>query len=204
MNIEYQGGANFEAFQTDFFKSTLNTISAINPVMIELGSNDCHYSILFNKFFQNECTNICVECSLNLLNLGKENAKNNNCNLIFEHAYVGELDFDYINKFPNIFKDISKNQTSIKSLKDKYNLSKIDMLHMDIQGSEILFIEELACEDVIIEYVFVSTHKESSFGSTHDFVKNKLTSMDYSLLFDNPTQGGYGDGLIVARKNIKE
>ena len=49
-NIRFQGGANYEDFQIKMFIEALNEIKTENPTMIELGSNDCFYSILFNKF----------------------------------------------------------------------------------------------------------------------------------------------------------
>ena len=200
MNIQYQGGANFEKIQTKFFLSTLGDITTEEPIMIELGSNDCHYSILFNNYFKNNCKNICIECSRNLLNLGKSNASSQGCSMHFEHAYIGEMDKDYMNKFTDTFKGLSKNKTSIKAIKEKYSIRKIDILHMDIQGSEIFVMEELVNEKIPVEYIFVSTHESTIFGSTFKKVKEALMLLNYSFLFESPTNGGYGDGLIVAKK----
>lgn len=47
----FQGGANYEDFQIAMFFKVLETIKYKPPVMVELGSNDCFYSILFNNFF---------------------------------------------------------------------------------------------------------------------------------------------------------
>jgi hypothetical protein len=79
LNIEFQGGANYneEKIQIDFFNKAISNIKDSKPSMIEIESNDCFYSILFNKNFDSNCINICAEVSENLLQLGMKNVKNN-------------------------------------------------------------------------------------------------------------------------------
>ena len=206
-NTTFQGGANYEDFQIEKFLEILNKIKTKNPSMIELGSNDCFYSILFNKFFEKseDLLNVCVEVSSKLINLGKINTESNNCkNFKFKHSKIGTLDqqyFDMISESdPNLWGDLSIDVTSIKDLINEFQLKEISILHMDIQGSEIFVLKELEDLDINIKYMFISTHPESAFGSTHEKCINSLKNLNFKILFSDESNGGYGDGLIICEK----
>lgn len=206
-NIKFQGGADYEDFQIKMFIDALNEIKIENPTMIELGSNDCFYSILFNKFFDDveNKLNICIEVSDKLIDIGKSNAQLNNCsNFQFKHCKIGTLDqnyFDLISQSdPNLWGNLAIETTSLKEIVNEFKLKNISMLHMDIQGSEVFVLNELSNLDVDIKYIFVSTHVDSAFGSTHNQCLDAFKNIDFEILFDNESEGGYGDGLIIAKK----
>jgi FkbM family methyltransferase len=200
LQITYQGGADFETFQTEKFIEVLDTINSNYPTMIELGSNDCHFSILFSNKFNHQCKNICVEISNDLLNLGKENSNKYGCNFIFKHAYIGTVDMKYIEEHPDVFTNLSTHKTTLNEIITENNINIIDILHMDIQGSEKFVVDELKHLDIKVKYLFVSTHINSLFGNTHEYVENKLLEMGYNITYSDEYNGGYGDGLIICTK----
>jgi FkbM family methyltransferase len=205
MNIKFQGGANSEELQAELFFKVLENITVDNPVMIELGSNDAYYSICFNRFFEEKNKlNICVEVSKNLLELGKENSTNNNCKDIhFLHSKVGNIDTEYFNMIsitePNLWGEMAEVSISITDIINKFNINNISLLHMDIQGSEIFVLEEIINKNISVDYLFVSTHLESSFGNTYHKCKELLSKRVSTYLFDSEYEGGCGDGLIVCK-----
>jgi len=207
-NIEFQGGAQFEDLQIDLFLKALSDIKTESPIMIELGSNDCFYSIVFNKFFDHfkNKLNICIEVSDKLIELGKSNAELSNCkNFKFKHNRIGELNQNYFDMIsssdPDLWGNISTDTIDLKKIINEFNLKEISMLHMDIQGSEILILEELQDLNIDVNYIFVSTHNDTSFGSTHYKCLEILKNLNFEILFNNESDGGYGDGLIVAKIN---
>lgn len=205
-NITHQGGSNFEKEQSTLFISVLNNIKEPLPTMIELGSNDSYYSILFNKFFDPIPTiNVCVEISNNLINLGKSNVEHNSCtNFKFKHARVGRINTKYfegvLRDHPNLLGDVADNTITIQSILQEFNIEKLSLIHMDIQGSEISVLEEIRDNKIPIEYFFISTHPTQAEIPTHDPCIKILNEIGVEYIYNNPRGGGYGDGLIIGRK----
>jgi len=206
-NTKFQGGASFEDFQIRAFIDALGNTVARNPTMIEAGSNDCFYSILFNKLFERteKPLNICIEVSDKLIELGRANVLANGCdNFSFKHARIGELDESYFDMIkqshPNLWGNLSIETITIKNLIKEFELKEISMLHMDIQGSEIFVLEELINLDIVVEDIFVSTHKDSLFGSTHGKCIDLFKKLNFEIVFSDEYKGGYGDGLIIAKR----
>ena len=179
----------YEPFQVEFFQNILKNIKSNHPIMIELGCGEAEYSKLFNDCFLNKCTNICIDILPKQLNLAKEICPN----ATFIHGYVGE---------PVHFQEIKEDNHGAKRiyLNDLIGDKKINILHMDIQGSETYVMQEIQNNEYMknIEYIFISLH------NTYDEVK-KCISKDFEYLYEHPTEGGLGDGLIVVKnKNFKE
>jgi len=207
-NIKFQGGADYEDFQAVAFLECLNEIKTENPIMIELGSNDCFYSILFNKFFHhlNNKLNICIEVSSKLIDLGRSNVELSCCdNFKFKHCKIGEIDQDYFDMIsrssPDLWGYLATETTSLNQLINEFQLENISMLHMDIQGSEIFILNELSNLNININYIFISTHTNSFLGPTHSKCLEILKNINFEILFNNESEGGYGDGLIIAKIN---
>ncbi len=201
--ISFQGGADFEGYQAQMFIEILSRISGESRNMIELGSNDCYYSILFAKFFEGYKSrkNICLEVSDNLLELGLSNVvKLGLDNFFFKHSRVGNLDEHY---FANVgsselWGNLASETTKIKRLFNEFGIEEASVIHMDIQGSEIHVLKEIVEDDIPVQFLFVSTHPESLFGATHQICLDLLK--DFEIIFQSPTDGGYGDGLIICKK----
>lgn len=201
--ISFQGGADYEGFQVITFLNILKEMNTDKPVMIELGSNDCFYSLIFDAVFKDveSKLNVCLEVSSNLLELGIANCgKLAATRFFFEHARIGSLDEHYftIVEDPSMWGHLSSRTTTLKRLYEKYSIEKASVIHMDIQGSEIGVLEEIVGEDIPVDYLFISTHPESAFGATHKTCLDLLGGFD--IIFQNEFDGGYGDGLIICKK----
>lgn len=175
-----------EPIQVEIFKNVLKNINSNNPTMIELGCAEAEYSKLFNNYFSNNCTNICIDILPRQLIKARQNCPN----ATIIHGYVGE---------PVHYGEIKEDNYGAKRfyLKDLMENKKINILHLDIQGSEIYVMPEIqSLGDYInnIEYIFVSTHHQQAY----DEVKKNISN-NFEYLFDNPTKGGLGDGLIVIK-----
>lgn len=200
--ITFQGGADYEGYQADSFMNVLKFITD-KPVMIELGSNDCFYSLLFDRFFKdlNDKLNVCVEVSDNLLELGISNCgKCGATRFFFEHARVGSLDDNYFATVggPQLWGNISSKTITLEDIYKRYSIEKASIIHMDIQGSEIGVIKEIVDKKLPVDFLFVSTHPTSLFGATHKACLDLLGG--FEIIYQDEFNGGYGDGLIICKK----
>ena len=80
---------------------------------------------------------------------------------------------------------------------------RIEMLHMDVQGAELSFIESMwrAVAEQKVRFTVISTHHKSISGSatTHADCVRALQSLGAKVLVDHDVYESYsGDGLIVA------
>jgi len=211
LNIKWQNPgqtSNSEPFQTDAFFQLLKKLEErSNLTMIELGSNDAFYTVLFNKFFENKNpTNVCVDLCKNFYELTVHNCTVNNCkNTFFEYASVGTVNEPYFNNLalhePSLVGEYSTVKLSLTDIINKYNLNKINILHMDIQGSEVSVLREILDKKIEVEYIFVSIHSNESAAVGEDNVylqcKNLLNKLKVNYIFDSEFEGGHGDGLII-------
>lgn len=170
-----------EPNQVAIFRNILKNINYKNPIMIELGCADAQYYRLFNNYFNNNCTNICLD----ILPRQLVDAKKNCPNGIMIHGYVGE---------PVHYMEIKEENYNAQRiyLKDLIKDKKINILHLDIQGSEVYVIHEIKELIDKIEYIFISIHR-----CYEEVKKNIPDNVEY--IFDHPTEGGLGDGLIVVK-----
>ena len=203
------GGVTHEQEQIKLFLTALKTLDSVSPVMFELGSFEAFYCMLFNGYFKNVDgkMSVCVDAVPERLSTGIENAKNSGFkNIFFEEGRIGTLNtgmYSYGTQFDDL--ELSTNTLTVTELCKKYNVKKIDILHSDIQGAEVSVLQEVAEHQIAVEWFFINIHNDSV---TRDFygveVYNKcksiLSNIGVEYYFDNPYQGGYGDGLIVAKK----
>ena len=178
-----------EQFEYDLFIKCLQTIKnegTQHPVMIELGCAQAAYTKIFNNFFESNCTNICVELFPTYIAAAEQVCPEAKIYI----GYVGDL------RQPlDVDRDIKPEKVYLKELYADNNLTNIDVLHLDIQGSEIEVLRELIEEDLFktVKHVFCSLH------GTYDECKKLIEGSGYNVefTFEHPTQGGYGDGLLV-------
>ena len=201
------GGALHEEAQVNIFLDVLKKINSESPKMFELGSYEAYYSIMFNKFFKNKnAKNVCLEISKPNFDLGLKNCLNNECkNMHFEHAGIGYTNLASYGGRPSEFQghEISNRTLNIKYLFDTYDIDILDILHVDVQGSEGSVLEEIKKENLKIKYFFINIHDDDItnkfYGySVYEKCKQVLDSFGVDYIYDNRTSGGYGDGLIVA------
>lgn len=210
-NFPHWGG---EEIQRDCFVSILPLISIYHgkkrrggkltiPSMIELGcsgTNGSVYSMLFEKYFNYCCINVCTEPDSNLLSNMRIAWKD-------RHLTNAALYAGYSGKFIGIGNQHNFNPEELPILKMKFlmeqnNIKELDIFHCDIQGSEISVLEELISDNLLkqIRFFFISVHGMVNNVDTYTKCKELLESnlRQVRYYFSDPTQGGCGDGLIVA------
>ena len=188
--------------QVDVFCSILPTIQNSNPSMIEVGSQGMagsFYSVLFEKWFSENCKILNLDPNKQLLDdLCKFWKDKHLKNAVFCHGYVG-VPKHY--QSPVTFNNETSSYIKMKELMNQNGFETLDILHADIQGSEVSMCEELQADDLFkrIRYFFISTHSSGEGINTFDpcmaILKN---SMNCKFHFEDPHRGGWGDGLIVA------
>ena len=205
-DVIFQGGADqpSESLQVETFKECLKDIKSKSPTMIEIGSNDCFYSMTFNETLPNS-KNICVEISRDLMEIGQKNVSVNGLEgFHFVWGAVGAADMDYLElekaAHPHFYSDISPTTYSLKDIYDQFQLDKVDLIHMDICGTEIEVLTEILTSNLKVDYLFISTHATQAHHSpTHQKCIDILDQLGVEYIFSDETRGGCGDGLIVCR-----
>lgn len=160
------------------FQQVLSAIKKPNPIMYELGSYWCFYSMSFLKKFQLGVS-VCVEAGKSEMSVGIENMALNDFSAIFLNQKVGWNDDCW---------SVDKNAFH----------PRIDILHSDIQGYELEML--LRAENYFnrryIDYVFVSTHSQY----LHEECTKYILSKGYHLVADVDFQNTFcEDGIIVAQ-----
>lgn len=165
--------------------------------MIELGSNQCYYSLLFKHILGRDKTlNIMVEPSEKNYNVGLNEFKINNCDGYFYKAGISGGDGILIGNGKGGF--IGKFDTpsiTLKELFTNHAIEQLDVLQCDIDGSERFLLSEHyeIFKQKKIGTIFLSTHS----GEIHDFCRQQLLSCGYKIILDI-TDGSVGwDNLIV-------
>jgi len=167
-----------------------------NPryTMIELGSNWGYYSLIFQKILQPNAFTILVEPFEAKLQRGIANFKINDVEGIFVNKAIGSTHKG------NSAQIINVPSTTLTQLLKTYWLHFIDILHCDIDGSELIALEEskYLFTDKRIRYVFLLTHNKN-VPNVHEDCKKLLTDAKYEILFE-VTNGTIGcDDLIIAK-----
>lgn len=187
--------------QVDLFCSLIKTISSPNPSMIELGSagvGGSFYSVLFEKWFNGKCTIVNVDPRMSVLEEVRTYWKDQHLiNAKLCHGYVG------VPKHYQARPDFETDKTpylKIKDLMEGNDIEKLDILHADIQGSEISVCVEILSENLLknIRYLFINTHFGENTDTYYPCMEMLLSNMNCKLHFSDPRRGGWGDGLIVA------
>lgn len=173
--------------------------------MIELGSWWSYYSLWYQK--STGGIPVDVEPDPNNLRLGEKNARLNGLavgkDIIFLQAAAGEQD-DMIHGFSTESGDVIDVQArSVDSIVEEYGISKLDILHMDIQGYELPALRGAlrTIKESKIRFLFVSTHHFVISGSpsTHqdclDFI---IENGGHIISSHTIHESSSGDGLIVA------
>jgi hypothetical protein len=219
------GTLNDHTSEIKMFSNILNNIdNKDNPIMIELGSFWALWSLFFRKQYPNG-KNILVELGKRQLYVGVRNFLNNNFDCQYYHGgfniessgtFNHKLtDIEYnpmTNSGINIDNLISNdlelnanfdnlkltgNNLDFNKIYKDNNLDIIDILHMDIQGSELLFIKD------IIEYVnnkkilniVIATH----CYEIHKEIITILNTNNYEIIINEDYGTIGGDGYIYAK-----
>lgn len=168
--------------------------------MLELGSNQCFYSILFNKILSPaRVVNLMVEP--NEANMARGRA-NWDLNELRGGVFINKLIKNPLEPNPSSVDVGSVGETSVDELLVEHGIDDLDVLHCDIDGAEA-FAFEGAVESLSqkkINKIFLLTHPNELRGDLHAQLKKFLTEFGYSLVVDLPGTYVGGDGLIIAER----
>jgi FkbM family methyltransferase len=207
-------------YEINLFHSILEEIeNKKNPVMIEVGCFWALWSLLFRKKFK-DGKNILIELGKRQLEVGKYNFKLNEFDYSSYHGgfFLNESG-TFKNKEADLEYDIRENielKNFIPSSVETNNvvgpelnffeivksekLDIIDLLHMDIQGSElqlIFYISSLFESKKILNIV-IATHSQY----IHKEIENFLLKNEYNIMINYPFGSLGGDGYIFAKNKI--
>lgn len=166
-----------------------------NYSMIELGSDHAYYSLLFKHILGVDVTtNIMVEPFTEHMERGKH------------HFNINGVDGHFIDKCVNtswVLKGTTfdTDVVTLKELLDQHNINDLDVLHCDIDGSELnmLITNTDVFDKQLINYVYLLTHSPD----LHKDCKSFLLEKKYELLLDHNIQDvGYDSLLIFKRPTI--
>ena len=187
------------------FNYLLQRLRKNNPTMIELGSHWAYYSLWFKNSFPGGF-NLCCEPDPHNLEMGKENAKLNNCNNItFLQALAGFRDQEStrfsLDSNPN--ESVMLPIRSVDSLSHEYGIKYLDLLHFDVQGAELetLHGASTMINSKQLRFVVISTHHYlfSRDPLTHQKCEKFILEHGGHIIASHTIQQSYsGDGLIVA------
>jgi FkbM family methyltransferase len=157
--------------------------------MIELGSNQAYYSLLFKSILKDEnVKSIMVEPYEPYLERGVEHFEINNYPGIFVNKSIGD-------KWVAHHTTFKVETISVDELLKEHELNNLDILHSDIDGSELTMLKgcESSLSNKIINYMVILTHGVN----THMECLNLISKYDYKILIDHREQNVGDDGLII-------
>jgi len=203
-----------EPLQFEFFKIAISDLKIKlifsdikyrvfgTPVMLELGAGEGQYSKYFDATVP-FCHNICVEIQpKNCKKIKKllPNAK-------IYNGFVG----DRVHSGEKNHKSSVNTKFNLLDIYKENQIRCVDILHMDIQGSEVSILEELAENNLLetVKYFFISTHNyrygEEVFNTCDvcvEIIERELRKkgIPFEYLYCSPEPMDInGDGLIVLR-----
>jgi FkbM family methyltransferase len=190
--INYLKG-HHEPQEEKVFYEVLNLIPE-NSTMVECGSFWSYYSLWFHKEIKG-AKNIMIEPNPYKCELGGLNFKLNNFQGTFINGCIGD---SYKEKTD--FQDWDGRgyeipRISIDWLMENQKLSKIEVLHADIQNAEHQLLDgaEKSFKDNKIDFLFLGTHSPNN-----PFIK-KIESFGYKIICSFGIEQSYfDDGLILA------
>jgi hypothetical protein len=188
----------------DIFENEILNLQLVDKdqyTMIELGSNQCFYSLLFKCILSKQKTkNIMVEPVKANLIAGKKEFQTNDCEGIFYNAIIGERKMT-ANALS--FADIPV--ITFKQIFAENCLKTIDVLHCDIDGFEVDLLNDNYdfFKKGTFNLIFLSTHFSTpafNNNSTHNFCKTFFEKMPYNLTNEISDYSIGSDSLLVYKK----
>ena len=176
--------------------------------MIELGSNFAYYSMLFKKILlPNETFNIMVEPYEKFMSSGKEHFEINNFDGVFLNNRIKS-------NFPWCNINFECDEVKVDDLLKNYKIKDLDVLHMDIDYSELSALESAheSLSKKMIDTLFILTHDRppgienfeivpiEDANSMHQMCKQKLLNYDYECIFEQTERNIGADALLIFKK----
>jgi len=198
-------------------------------IIFDLGSRDCIQSIEFYKTFPNAKI-YAFECNPNTLKLCENNIKpyRDRITLIKGAVcdYDGDITFYPINQqmtittwrdgnpgASSIFKsngnytvekyvqdEIKTNCHRLDTIMKTYNIPKVDIIWMDVQGSELLVLKGLGDHINSLKYIYTEvTHKEMYSGQVMFKELNDFIILNDFEILNNLTLQGWQEDVIYKK-----
>jgi len=176
-----------------------------NTAMIELGAYWAYYSVWFRSVVPG-AHNICCEPDPENIKIGRENFRVNgfedNVNFVFSAA--GKDDGAIISFDAEHVEDrVEVPIRSVDSLVKEFEIDKLEVLHMDVQGAEYDALK--GAEETIksgkLRFIFISTHHYliSRHADIHKKCLERIKDLGGSIICEHGIDESFsGDGLIVA------
>ena len=163
---------------------------ADKPVMVELGSYWAFYSLWFKANSSNGRA-IMIEPDQERMKSGVLNFELNGLSGEFTQAYAGQAD---------AITDDGVRIYSLAGLRSALNIEQIDILHVDIQGSELELLEGGRSELIEgrVSRIFLSTHSDQIHAKCMEILQEVGFDIVDSMGLDVSDSV---DGFIYATKN---
>jgi FkbM family methyltransferase len=173
--------------------------------MIELGAFWAYYSLWYKSKNPDALVVACEPDPLNI-EVGIKNAMINGLQVEFVQSAAGEINDKKIAFKPDSSSYQGTVNTKIRtvdSLVESFKISRLDLLHLDVQGVELAALKgaKKTIESKKIRFIFVSTHHYSISNSvtTHSDCLEWLISHGAQIVMEHSVNESFsGDGLIVA------
>ncbi len=169
-----------EPAEERMFAEVLKFISD-GGTIVELGAYWAFYSMWFSQKIK-DAKAFCVEPNRTHRDIGIDNCKRNNIDAKFMSGGIGS----------------KPGQKTVIEIMKKEGIDYIDILHADIQGSELEMLQDSVSllDEQKINYLFVSTHTQDLHISCEKLLEEHNYRIVASADFDNETF--CFDGIIVA------
>ena len=180
-----------EKILIDKFEDIVLTMKHKNKThysMIELGSNNCFYTMLFSKILENKSINYCIEPYEKYRKIGIEHLTLNNITAILLDAMI---------KTEHVWCNIKFSCPRL-TLDNIIKNSFIDVLHMDIDFAEYeaLLSGSNVLSNKQIDTIFILTHSDE----LHINCKQYMESKGYNLFFEHNQKNISSDMLLIYQK----
>lgn len=197
----YPGGGHLDRGQYDeeiqIFSKILENIKNEKPLMIEVGSHWAFWSLMFRTKFPNG-KNVIIDIGKEQLSIGVRNFELNNYDVTSYHgAFFREHSETYEKKDTQLKAGVGENLDFFQIYKS-LKTPKIDLLHMDIQGSELVFMENILpfLDSKIVQNFVICTH-DHLVQPLHKKIVSLLKNYKYNVHIDINSLN-YDDGYIYA------
>lgn len=197
----FPGGGHLDvgAYEDELkiFDGVLANIKTDKPVMMELGCHWALWSLLFRKQFPSG-QNVIVDIGKAQLDVGRLNFALNGYDVSAYHgAFFRENSETYEKKDTQLKEGVGENLDFFKVCKEE-GIRKIDLLHMDIQGSELAFVQNTLpfFESKLIANVVICTH-DHLVPPLHQKIVSLLKQYRYRVVVDINSLN-HDDGYIYA------
>jgi hypothetical protein len=175
-----------------------------NPCMVELGCHWAMSSLLFRNIYP-DGKNILLEPDLCNLSIGRMNFHLNNfdCDSVWGSVFPGDPSTDPLDS--GFVPDLNPRSRPIdftEGVYKKFKLQNIDVLHMDIQGSEfplIKYLHESNYLNKIVKSTFIATHNIKE----HHEIVDILKSNDFKIVLNEERTRIHQDKAVF-RKYLPE